>query len=1061
MSKVEKNKNKNSKHMELRETVRLASEVIAYYYPMGAFVHHNPLHGYEGLNFEDALECGKKLFGAKEFLDEEIFIDYLRTGRIISADLYELIDIALEKKGLTNSLTIAGKEVFPLDALKASFESNASAPAITIGSDSVEELFKLLAPSMGAYNLNEELERVSKEGVNSLGRELTISAWCDKVFLAEDESGITHRINTELIKWCEPFLDEGQADWAMPAKEKGLYETWRYIASKELSCLGIEGVAGKLASLPDRAEDCLAECLKALGVDDGMAQSYITLQLAALPGWAGYIKWREDQTDHDWQEAYPAYLVDFLAIRLWYEKELTSIACRNELNIDSSIDQIATYMRENSLDYFFKLERASGLLPSVFADEVDRIIFSGAAADTSWGAIKDGYFSEVSKLRTKDKINLYIKDILIFAKGLNISIGEILSSKAEDLKEVAAWMRSLSASERGLVWLKAFEKAYKDSLVGVLKENVKSKNKESFSERPTSQSVYCIDVRSEPFRRHLEEVGKNETFGFAGFFAVFMKFRALGSSHETNQFPVIVSAKNTAREIPRANQEDIIPKHRARGKLKKAGYNLLYDLKGDVITPYVMVESLGWLYCVPIFGKSWAAGWYGRAEKWFRSWWMPLLKTRITINKLDEKEAYGRLYYNQHIIIHRALEERFKSRGLSVSSEFVEYLRLRAMGEKAELCRSRFSEDEIVDFISELRENYRVNPRWAAASVGRIMQLGFTMEEQIATVSSSLKAMGLVKNFARIILFCAHGSTTENNPFEAALDCGACGGNSGHPNARVFVAMANNATVREALKKMDIIIPDDTYFIAGRHDTTTDEITIYDMEDLPSLHIEDLKSLKRDLLTAGQLNSQERCKRLPDVNEVLKAEKAWSIVKRKSTDWSQVRPEWGLSGNTAFIIGRRYLTRDTDLKGRVFLHSYDHGMDSDCKSLEAIMTAPQVVAQWINMEHYFSTVDNDVYGSGSKIYHNVTGRFAIMYGTHSDLRAGLPFQTVMDGDRPFHEPVRLTSIIEAPMKDIQKVIDKHPLLQNYYDKEWIFLISIDPKSGEFNRYVANKGWESY
>jgi hypothetical protein len=181
-------------------------------------------------------------------------------------------------------------------------------------------------------------------------------------------------------------------------------------------------------------------------------------------------------------------------------------------------------------------------------------------------------------------------------------------------------------------------------------------------------------------------------------------------------------------------------------------------------------------------------------------------------------------------------------------------------------------------------------------------------------------------------------------------------------------------------------------------------------------------------------------------------------VHRRSADWSQVRPEWGLSRNAAFIIGRRELTRAVDLEGRVFLHSYDYREDPAGRLLEVVMTGPQTVGQWINMEHYFSTVDPDHYGSGSKIYHNVVGRLGIMAGPQSDLRTGLAWQTVMAGARPYHEPMRLLTLIEAPPERIDQVVRGHGLLQRLYDNEWIRLIAIEPEKGTSYRYTPKRGW---
>jgi len=259
------------------------------------------------------------------------------------------------------------------------------------------------------------------------------------------------------------------------------------------------------------------------------------------------------------------------------------------------------------------------------------------------------------------------------------------------------------------------------------------------------------------------------------------------------------------------------------------------------------------------------------------------------------------------------------------------------------------------------------------------------------------------------------------------------------------------------LQARGIKIPSDTQFLAAQHDTTTDRVRIIDLEDVPATHRKDLTRLLADLEEAGIQAALERGVALGVPAESIEDKTARQLAWRRSEDWAETRPEWGLSRNSLLIIGRRALTQTVNLHGRAFLHSYDYRQDGAGKLLETIMTAPLVVAQWINMEHYFSTVDNEVYGSGSKIYHNVVGRIGVMTGVWSDLRLGLPAQTVLNGRTPYHDPMRLLTVIEAPRDHVQAIIDRHSLLQQLFHQDWVGLVALDPRDGLFYHYGV-AGW---
>ena len=1079
-----------TQRMELRGIIRLSSEVMAQYWPMRTFVHHNPLHNLEYFRFDDAVERGRRLLGGKGYLHGDVYRSYIRSGRI---QLHHL-DEALRPLVREAHVVIGDCQVSHGKVLRACLTQGLCVPVeepldalLTHGSDPqlVDALADHFAPALPCPNLHGRMKAAVREDQTALGRHVTISRWCDRT-LGTD---IVDQVNGELIKWCEAYLDEGHATWPMLEREKGFYGAWKSLAAHEWSICGIADSRRKLAQLPEHSEDAVLDSLAALAIPREFWQDYLSLQLAALPGWAGFIKWRGDQSDYEWQRVYPVGLVKFLAVRLWYVQELVQRACRAELGMEGNYPAVTSYMENQPHAYFLRRERTAGRLPARYAEHVDRLAEN---KHDGWATLADRYQTEFGERHDRATRRVAARRLLALAQNLELSSSVLMAAPPKDLALLVEWMDAFPESDHGPVWLRAFEAGYHEHLLGLLQSKPRSV-KVSYDQssahsaregeapparleegatqapiavRPQAQSVFCIDVRSEPFRRHLESIGLHETYGFAGFFAVFIRYRAWGKEHDTEQFPVIMRAKNEVREIPRSFLDQQVSKHASRAKLVHAGHTLLHDLKENVVTPYVMVETLGWFFGLPIVGKTVVPLLYRRWTDWLKRLFVPSIATCVTVDKLAPAETEAMLREEQGAIIQKTLRERLGLHGSRVTPEFIEVLRRLALNgngvadptlsQTAE--QMALSADKLTAFIEILRRQYHIDRRWASAQKERITRTGFTLDEQVLTVETALRMMGLTNNFARLVLLCGHGSTSDNNPFEAALDCGACGGNEGSPNARTLARMANKPQVRDRLAKHGIRVPFDTHFLAGQVDTTMDEVRFFDLEDVPATHGADVARLLEDLKEAGRRTSQERCSRLPDAPTRLTPARAVTHVRRRSTDWSQIRPEWGLSGNAAFIIGRRELTSGLNLDGRVFLHSYDYREDPTERLLEVLMTAPQVVAQWINMEHYFSAADNDVYGGGSKIYHNVVGRVGIMSGPWSDLRLGLAWQTMMNGDTPYHEPLRLLTVIEAPRARIDKLIGRHEVLQHYYHHEWVHLVALEPEDGLLYRYLPSGKW---
>jgi len=260
--------------------------------------------------------------------------------------------------------------------------------------------------------------------------------------------------------------------------------------------------------------------------------------------------------------------------------------------------------------------------------------------------------------------------------------------------------------------------------------------------------------------------------------------------------------------------------------------------------------------------------------------------------------------------------------------------------------------------------------------------------------------------------------------------------------------------------RLGIDIPDETCFIAAQHDTATDRVTVLDAHLIPASHRDDVRRLRADLTRAGAALAAERCALLPGAARAMSPDRAARHVCGRSADWAQVYPEWGLAGNAAFVVGPREISRGIDLQRRVFLHSYDADVDPDGTALETILTAPLVVAQWINCQYHFSTVAPEVFGAGTKTIHNVVGNIGVIAGHNGDLRLGLPWQSVASGDSLLHEPLRLLAVIEAPLARIDAVFDRNPILQQLFGNDWVSVAAREHPRAPWQRWTLG-GWRTW
>lgn len=463
--------------------------------------------------------------------------------------------------------------------------------------------------------------------------------------------------------------------------------------------------------------------------------------------------------------------------------------------------------------------------------------------------------------------------------------------------------------------------------------------------RPVLQAAFCIDVRSEVFRRSLESVDPAiRTLGFAGFFGLGASHKGFASDVAEHRLPVLL--KPSVFSCSAVDQDQDVERQarfsaratRAWGRFKLAA-----------VSSFAFVEAMGPVYA----GK--------------------LLRDGLGFHNSKGPDA--------------------------------------------------------------------AKPRFAPS---------LDIDTRVVVAETVLKAMSLTEGFGRFVLIAGHGANVVNNPYASALHCGACGGYAGDVNARLLADLLNDRAVREKLSVNGISIPLDTVFIGGLHDTTTDSVTLFDDDLENDVAAEDMALIRSWLAQAGRLTRAERAQRLPQAT-------GENVIER-SRDWSQVRPELGLAGCRAFIAAPRSRTAGRSLEGQAFLHDYVWEKDEGFKLLELILTAPVVVASWISLQYFGSVVAPSLFGAGNKLLHNVVGGIGVVEGNGGNLRTGLPWQSVHDGENFVHEPLRLTVAIEAPAEAISDVLRRNPHVRPLFDNGWIHLFVIDDNGNMVWRYCGNLDW---
>ena len=1023
--------------------------------PILNFVHHNTIHGFQHLPFEDALAEVERLTGIEGYLPEQAYRKFYAQGRVSDADIFAAL---AEKKTWRceevfytfPSQTIYRKTLYRLALLfdfsaitssQFSWQKQTLNALYTVQNDvppivqtrlfssaqktqSVifdlwqtilvklnladvalhsEDLLNLTSTQINQWLTNHQLddENVrdtwSKQANNTLNAHfLSLGDTFTLRGLIAQLSGVDclQFVQPQLIRLCASALDEGIAAWSLPERHQlGLFGAWRAMLIYDINAQLAQLPTARhiIEQLPDNAMDTIIFHLSAHHIPQEKWAAYLQRLALELPGWAGMINWREHHREYKPENDVKPTLADFLAIRLTLDRLWLDKICQETWCIDARLDKLQTYFEKNIAEFDVRYHFYNGHLPEHLSHQAQELV----------------QFSHCKKSLTS-QFQLLADVVWTWQQS---PLAE--KSASVDAVYTIAWRVFRLCQHLGLnaAQINLLSKTQLRDMLHILDEFTQTER----------QKIWLV-----AYERHYREQI------FQGLTANYLRGRWY--QRENRPSAQVIFCMDDREEGIRRHLEEFVPTIETLGAAGFFGVPMNYKgLDDDSLTPLcpVVVVPAHDVHEVSVFGES---------------------------IKLAQHHSGRQHLLKWNYVLHQGLR-----RHLGLSHFIIDALAPLTL---VNLLAKSLSPASQHGVLTRLRERisptpqtqlHFIAPNNSDTATPKHTRLGFTDNEQADRVAAFLRNTGLTYGFSELVVLMGHGSISQNNPHIAAYDCGACSGRHGGPNARLFAAMANRIAVRDLLAQRGIVIPSDTWFIGAEHNTCNENIDWYDLEALPRERINAFTLLQAQLHHAQEMSAHERCRRLASAPKNPTPQRALYHIQERATDFSQARPELGHATNACAIVGRRALTQGAFFDRRAFLISYDPTQDSDGKVLEGILLAVGPVGAGINLEYYFSTVNNERFGCGTKIPHNITGLFAVMEGANSDLRTGLPRQMI-----EIHEAMRLQIIVEAKTSVLEQIYARQPSLIELIGGGWVHLSAKDPDSDAifvFERGVGFVRWK--
>ncbi len=986
-------------HGRLAEAIEHAAHLLPAQGPITVFIHHNTLHAFEHLPFDEAIKKAASVFGCHPYLTEDRYRFELRRGRIRFAELQEVLEqdlagdanLAVPCFGTRRDLRLAMLQ-YPLrtgpteelvwyvaeaNALRRVREEVSSAVRARLIAETRRWVMRDLrgwhdgskdGPSRGwarqgvpeslaellGRSRHSALENWSDDDWESFTLQALWRVCCDGVrhlpaFTPPPAMAIRHRdllleatgedadapVHDLLIRFCASFLDQGLAHWPLPGRDAGFYRAF---------CDLYRQPGGSPARWMDGLERELARLAEQrISPLDSVRESLRVLGVPASE-WDAFLS------------------TTLLALRGW-----GGMVRQIENRGDRAVQPVASGSLVEFVAVRLLLDRFSLAHAALEALDHD------GPLDALRGTLRARLVSHWPPSVEQRAFPLFQ---LAQVHGLSPDVLHRLDPA--DWSRLIGEIEGFSAIERRRVFHVAYERRFANQTLDAFALHAPKAPQRR--EPARWQVVTCLDEREESFRRHMEELDPGvETFGAAGFFAMVMYYRGAADAHFVPLCPVVVRPQHwVVEEVG----EELDRSHRRRAFTRRALGTASHQFHVGSRTlglGALLTGALGVLASFPLVARI----------------LFPRLTARI-------RHGLGRIVRTPPATRLR-LERAYPMPGPDPG------------------------------------------------------QVGFNVAEMTDAAERLLRDIGLTSGFAPLVVLLGHGSDSQNNPYVSAYNCGACGGSPGGPNARALAQVLNDPRIRQGLADRGLALPAETSFVGGYHNTCTDSVTYADLDRLPEARRNEFADVRRVVESALDRNAHERCRRFMSAPLTLSFAAARQHVEERAEDLAQTRPELGHATNAIVVVGRREWSRGLFLDRRAFLTSYDPSRDDPHHSiLTRILQAAVPVCAGINLEYFFSHVDNQGFGSGTKLPHNLASLLGVMDGAASDLRTGLPWQMV-----EIHEPVRALFVIETTPDALFQIMAAQPMIDQTIRNGWIQLATIDPETraiqvfrdGQFEPYV--------